>query len=301
MRTMAHRWKERPIEVLLLACALVSVLITAGVIYILAVDSFDFFRQVSPFRFLFGRTWEPQLSQQFGVLPLLCGTLLVAVGALIIAVPVGLASAIFLSEYAPRWVRQIFKPILEILAGVPTIVFGYFALTFITPYILKSDLVKSILGPVALFNALSGAIVVGIMIIPTISSLCDDAFRAVPRTLREAGYALSATRLEVSARIVLPASMSGVAAALLLALGRAIGETMAVALATGMQPNLTLDPRQQVQTMTSYIVEISTGDAPVGTIEYKTIFAVGITLFLITLATNLIAQRFLGRFREAYE
>jgi phosphate transport system permease protein len=190
----------------------------------------------------------------------------------------------------------VLKPILEVLAGIPTVVYGYFAITFITPHLLRP-----LFPQVEVFNAASAAIVVGVMIIPTISSLCDDAFRAVPRSLREAGYALSATRLEVSTRIVLPAAMSGVVAAVLLALARAVGETMAVTLAAGMTPNLTLNPLVSVQTLTAYMVQVSQGDTPAGTIEYQTIFAVGITLFLITLIINLVAQRVLARFREAYE
>jgi phosphate transport system permease protein len=210
--------------------------------------------------------------------------------------PIGLASALILSEYAPSWLRQVGKPVLEILAGIPSVVYGYFALTFLTPNLLQRFFPQT-----EVFNAASASLAVGIMIIPTICSLCDDAFRAVPRSLREAAYALSATRLEVALRVVLPAAASGVTAAVLLALARAIGETMAVALAAGMTPNLTLNPLESVQTMTGYIVQVSLGDTPAGTIEYRTIFAVGMTLFLITLAVNLVAQRVMRRFREVYE
>jgi len=291
------RWKEGAIHTWLLGCALVSILTTGGIIWILTTESLVFFKHVSPIAFLTGTRWAPLLEpRSFGVLPLIGGTFLVAAGALVVAVPVGLAAAIYLSEYAPRSVRQIAKPVLEVLAGIPTVVYGYFALTFITPHVLKP-----LFPDAEVFNAASAAIVVGVMIIPTICSLCDDAFRAVPRSLREAAYALSATRLEVSTRVVLPAALSGVMAAVLLALARAIGETMAVTLAAGMTPNLTLNPFRSIQTMTAYIVQVSLGDTPAGTIEYQTIFAVGMTLFLITLSINLIAQRVLARFRETYE
>lgn len=292
-----RRWKERSIQLFLLACALISIATTAGIIYVLAAESARFFAHVSPLQFFFGTRWAPLLEPRgFGVLPLIGGTFLVAGGALIVALPVGLASAIYLSEYAPARTRQILKPVLEILAGIPTVVYGYFAITFITPYALRP-----LIPSVEVFNAASAAIVVGVMIIPTISSLCDDAFRAVPRSLREAGYALSATKLEVSTRIVFPAAMSGVVAAVLLGLARAVGETMAVTLAAGMTPNLTLNPFKSVQTLTAYMVQVSQGDTPAGTIEYQTIFAVGITLFLITLVINLVAIRVLARFREVYE
>jgi phosphate transport system permease protein len=289
--------KERAIHALLLVCALVSILTTGGIIWVLASESLPFFRQVSPFAFLAGTRWAPLLEpRSFGVLPLIAGTFLVAAGALLLALPVGLAAAVYLSEYAPPAVRGILKPVLEVLAGVPTVVYGYFALTFVTPHVLKP-----LLPGAEVFNAASAAIVVGVMIIPTISSLCDDAFRAVPRTLREAAFALSATRLEVSTRVVLPAALSGVIASVLLALARAIGETMAVTLAAGATPNLTLNPLESVQTLTAYIVQVSLGDTPAGTVEYHTLFAVGLVLFVITLTINVAAQRIFGRFREAYE
>ncbi|MBI4716672.1 MAG: phosphate ABC transporter permease subunit PstC [Planctomycetes bacterium] len=297
MPSAAVRASEKAIHVGVFFCAMVSVLTTAGIVLVLVVESFAFFRTVSPWEFLTGTRWSPQLEpRSFGVLPLLCGTMLVAGGALVFAVPLGLASAIYLSEYARPRVRAVLKPVLEILAGVPSVVYGFFALTFITPYVLRP-----LLPSVEVFNAASAALVVGVMIIPTISSLCDDAFRAVPRSLREAGYALSATKLEVSTRIVFPAAMSGVMAAVLLALARAIGETMAVALAAGMTPKLTFNPLESVHTMTGYIVQVSLGDTPAGSIEYQTIFAVGMALFIITLSINMIAQRVLRRFREVYE
>ncbi|MBN2445323.1 MAG: phosphate ABC transporter permease subunit PstC [Phycisphaerae bacterium] len=297
MPGMFRKAKESTIHLLLLLCALISIVTTAGIIWVLFSRSAGFFAEVSLADFFLGTRWTPLLEpRHFGVLPLVNGTVLVAAGALLIAVPVGLATAIFLSEYAPPWFRQIAKPVLEVLAGVPTIVYGFFALTFVTPQVLQR-----IWPQTEIFNAASASIVVGIMIIPTICSLCDDALRAVPRSLREAGYALSATKLEVSTRIVLPGALSGVVAAVLLALARAIGETMAVTLAAGMTPRMMLNPLQSIQAMTGYIVQVSLGDTPAGTIEYKTIFAVGATLFLITLGINLIAQRVLSRFREAYE
>ncbi len=281
----------------LAVCALLSIAVTAGIIWVLVSEATTFFAEVPILKFLLGTVWTPLLEpRHFGVLPLVCGTMLVAVGALLLATPIGLCAAIYLSEYAPGWVRQIAKPILELLAGVPTVVFGYFALTFVTPY-----LIRPLFPSAGFFNAAAGIIVVAIMIIPTICSLCEDALRAVPKTLREAGYALSATKLEVSLRIVLPAALSGVVASCLLALARAIGETMAVTLAAGMTPKMTLNPLESVQTMTSYIVQIAKGDAPLGSLEYRSIFAVGLGLFAITLCVNMLAQRILGRFREAYE
>lgn len=297
---MTRSWiktRERFIHVALFLCASVSIVTTLGIVFVLFEESLRFFAKVSPSDFLTGTRWTPLLEpRSYGVIPLLCGTFLVAGGALLVAIPVGLASAIFLSEYATPRVRSVLKPILEILAGIPTVVYGFFALTFITPHILRPLFPQS-----DIFNAASAALVMGVMIIPTISSLCDDAFRAVPRNLREAGYAVSATRLEVSTRIVLPAAMSGVVAAILLALARAIGETMIVAIAAGMTPKLSLNPLESCQTLTSYMVQVMLGDTPAGTLEYYTIFAVGLTLFLITLSINLIAVRVLRRFREVYE
>ncbi len=290
-------FKEKAIQGALFCCALLSVVTTAGIIGVLVIQCLGFFEEVSVFSFLFGTRWAPMLEpRSFGVLALVCGTFLVAGGALLVAVPIGLASAIFLSEYAPPWLRNMLKPTLEVLAGIPTVVYGFFALFFITPYVLRP-----LLPNVDVFNAASAAVVVGVMIVPTIASLCDDAFRAVPTTLRQAAYALSATRFEVSTRVVLPSALSGVLAAILLAFARAIGETMAVTLAAGMTPKLTLNPLHSIQTMTSYIVQVSLGDSPAGTVEYHTIFAVGLLLFSITLTINVVAQRVLERFRETYE
>lgn len=297
MPTRVQKTRETAITTALFACALISVVTTFGIILVLSTETVQFFKHVSIVEYLTGTNWAPLLEpRHYGVLPLIAGTALVAGGALLIALPVGLATAIFLSEYAPPWFRQVAKPMLEILAGIPTVVYGYFALRFLTPYVLQT-----LIPSTEVYNAASAAIVVGVMIVPTIASLCDDAFRAVPRTLREAAYALSATRLEVSTRVVLPSAISGVVAATLLGLGRAIGETMAVSLAAGMTPKLTINPFESIQTMTSYIVQVSLGDTPAGTVEYQTIFAVGLTLFAMTLLVNIIAQMFVRRYREAYE
>lgn len=297
MTTRFLRIRENGVRVVLFACALLSVVTTACIIWVLASESVKFFTHVSPLEFLFGTRWAPMLEpKSFGVLPLLGGTFLVAGGALVLAVPVGLAAAIFLGEYAPPGLRSVLKPILEVLAGIPTVVYGFFALMFVTPYIIKP-----LFPGTDVFNAASAAVVVGVMIIPTVASLCDDAFRAVPQTLREAAYALSATRLEVSTRVVLPSAMSGVVAAVLLAFARAIGETMAVTLAAGATPNLTLNPLRSIQTLTSFIVQVSQGDTPAGSLEFQTLFACALLLFVITLLFNLVSQRILRRFREAYE
>ncbi len=297
MLSKLSSFKERIIHVLLFACAAVSIATTVGIIFVLGRESIAFFTHVSPIEFLTGTEWAPTFEPaRFGILPLVCGTMLIAAGALVVALPIGLGSAIFMSEYAPASVRSVLKPTLEILAGVPSVVYGYFALMFVTPYVLRP-----LFPQTEVFNAASAAIVVGVMIIPTISSLCDDALRAVPRHLREAAYALSATKLEVSTRVVLPAALSGVMAAVLLAFARAVGETMAVAIAAGMTSNLTLDPLQRTQTLTGFMVQISQGDTPAGSVAFQTIFAVGATLFLITLSINLIAYKVLQRFKEVYE
>jgi phosphate transport system permease protein len=235
------------------------------------------------------------VPKHFGILPLLCGTALVAIGAALVAVPVGIATAIYLSEYAPSALRSILKPILELLAGIPTIVYGYFALTFVTPLLMR------LIPSTQIFNAASAAIVVGVMVLPMIASLSDDALRSVPKSLRYAAFAVGATRFEVAGRVVLPAAFSGVMASVVLAISRAIGETMIVALAAGSTPRLTINPLESIQTMTGYIVQVSLGDTPAGTIEYHSIFAVGLMLFFMTFVMNLIAQSILGRFRESYE
>jgi phosphate transport system permease protein len=292
----ARRVREGAIRAILLTCGALSILTTVGIVVVLVVESVGFFTEVSIREFLTGTTWTPLFRpQQFGVLPLVAGSVLVAVGASIIALPVGTASAIYLAEYAPERARRVLKPVLEILAGIPTVVYGYFALTFITP------IIRGIFPETGVFNAASAAIVVGIMIIPMVASLSEDAIRAVPLQLREAAYGLGATRFEVVTRVVVPASLSGILASFILAISRAIGETMAVTLAAGATPKMTLNPLESIQTMTAYIVQVSLGDTPFGTIEYKTIFAVALLLFVITLGMNVLSNVVLARYREVYE
>ncbi|HEY8484143.1 MAG TPA: phosphate ABC transporter permease subunit PstC [Longimicrobiales bacterium] len=294
--TSRRRLQERLIGGLLFLCGAASIFTTLGIVAVLLTEAVGFFTEVSPIEFLTGTEWTPLfVPRHFGILPLLCGSLLVAGGAALVALPVGLASAIYLSEYAPDRVRRVLKPALEVLAGIPTVVYGYFALTFITP------LLKQIWPQTDVFNAASASIVVGIMIIPMVSSLSEDAMSAVPRSLREGAYALGATRFEVATRTVVPAALSGILASFILALSRAIGETMIVTIAAGATPKLTLNPLESVQTMTAYIAQVSLGETPFGTLEYKTIFAVGLALFAITLLMNLVSLAILRRFREVYE
>ena len=292
----SRRVIEFIIERTLFLCAAGSILITAGIILVLLWETLAFLREVPITQFLFGTVWTPLFyDKQFGVLPLVSGTLLASAIAMIVALPAGLMIAIYLSEYAPATVRRVVRPILEILAGVPTVVYGYFALLFVTP------LLQSIVPGLAGFNALSPGIVMGIMILPLVSSLSEDALRSVPVGLREGAYALGATRMETSLRVVVPAAFSGISAATVLAMSRAIGETMIVAIAAGQQPRLTLDPRVPVETMTAYIVQVSLGDTPSGTLEYRTIFAVGMLLFASTFVLNLISNWLRERFREEYQ
>ncbi len=294
--TRKYRTQEELIRFALFLCAFLSVLTTLSIIAILAWEAYSFFREVGVFDFLSGTRWTPLLEpRSFGVLPLVAGTFQIVVGASLIAIPVGLASAIYLAEFASAEVRRVLKPVLEILAGIPTVVYGYFALTFVTP------LIAAVFPSTQIFNAASASIVVGIMVLPMTASLCDDALRAVPESLRQGAFALGATQFEVTLRVVLPAALSGVMASFVLAASRAIGETMAVTLAAGATPKMTLDPLQSIQTMTAYIVQVSLGDTPVGTVEYQTIFAVAALLFAITLGMNIIAHRVLARFREVYE
>lgn len=291
-----RRVQEMLISGTLFLASAISVLTTIGIIAVLLYESAGFFDDVSFIEFLTGTRWAPLfVPQSFGVLPLLAGSFLVAAGAAVVALPIGLASAIYLSEYAPARARAILKPALEVLAGVPTVVYGFFALTFVTP------ILQAIWPGTQIFNALSASIVVGIMIIPLVASLSEDAMNAVPGSLREGAYALGATKLEVSVRTVLPAALSGIVASFILAISRAIGETMIVAIAAGATPNLTLNPLVSVQTMTAYIVQVSMGEVSFGTVEYQTIFAVGLTLFAITLLMNIISIFVLRRFREVYE
>ncbi len=290
------RWTEAGIKASFMLCALLSVATTIAIISVLLWEGLAFFRQVPLLDFLLGSRWSPLLHpRSFGVLPLVCGTFLIVAGSALVAIPIGLASAIYLSEYASPRMRSIIKPVLEILAGIPTVVYGYFALTFITP------LLKTIFPKIQVFNAASASIVVGVMILPMVASLCDDALRAVPDSLRQGAYALAGTQLEVTGRVVLPAALSGVVASFVLALSRAIGETMAVTLAAGATPRITANPLMSIQTMTAYIVQVSLGDTPAGTIEYQTIFAVAALLFAITLSMNILAHHILRRFHEVYE
>jgi phosphate transport system permease protein len=286
---------EFVIERGLFFCALLSVGTTIGIIAVLAVETAAFLREVPILEFLFGTEWTPLFSSpSFGVLPLVAGTTLVSLIAMLVALPMGLLSAIYLSEYANSRVRRIVKPVLELLAGIPTVVYGYFALLFVTP------LLQEFIPTLTPFNALSPGIVMGIMILPLVSSLSEDAMRAVPNGLREGSYALGATRMQTSLRVVVPAAFSGITAAFILAVSRAVGETMIVAIAAGQQPRLTWNPLVQVETMTAYIVQVSLGDTPQGTLEYRTIFAVGMLLFLSTFGLNLVSAWLRQRFREEY-
>jgi phosphate transport system permease protein len=295
-----NAWKrkflERGIAVLLFLSSFLSILITIGIVAVLLFEALTFFADVSFWKFITGTRWTPLFSsKQFGVLALVAGTTLTAVLAMVVALPLGLMSAIYLSEYAPDKFRRVVKPVLEVLAGIPTVVYGYFALLFVTP------ILRGISGDIAVFNALSASIVMGIMILPMVSSLSEDAMRSVPRTLREGAYALGSTKLEVSTLVVVPAALSGIMSAFILAVSRAIGETMIVTIAAGQNPSFTLNPFVPIETMTAYIVQVSQGDAPVGSIEFKTIFAVALLLFAITLVMNLLSQYVVSRFREEYE
>jgi phosphate transport system permease protein len=283
---------ERLIEVALLACGVLSVLTTLGIVGVLAWEAVAFFREVGLGAFLFDTEWTPLFAnKRFGIWPLVSGTLLTSLVAIAVALPLGLLSAVYLSEFASGPVRRLLKPMLEVLAGVPTIVYGYFALAVVTPMLQR--FVPELSG----FNALGPGLVMGIMILPLVSSLSEDALFAVPQGLREGAYALGADKLPTIARVVLPAASSGIVASLILAVSRAIGETMIVAIAAGQQARLTFDPRVPIETMTAYIVQISMGDTPAGTLEYRTIFAVGSALFLMTFAMNFGSQRVLRRSR----
>jgi phosphate transport system permease protein len=287
---------ERIIEACLLVAALSSVTITASIIAVLAVETWQFFQEIPVVDFLTGREWTPLFSQkQFGVLPLFAGTALTSLIAMLVAAPFGLMSAIYLSEYAGERLRSVVKPVLEILAAVPTVVYGYFALQLVTPWLQR--LIPSLSG----FNALSPGLVMGIMILPIVSSLSEDALRAVPNSLREGAYALGARRWQMVFSVALPAAFSGVMSAFLLGIARAVGETMIVAIAAGLQPRFTFNPLVPIETVTAYIVQVSLGDTPAGSLEYKTIFAVGMTLFVATFALNVIGSWLRHRFQEVYE
>jgi phosphate transport system permease protein len=290
------RWGEQVVRLVLFLAAAVSVLTTVGIVLALIRPAIDFFRVVSPVDFFTGTSWSPLfLEAEFGVVPLVVGTFVISFWSALVAFPLGLGVAIYLSEYAPPRVAGALKPILEILAAIPTVVLGYFALTFVTP------LLRDVGLQVEIFNALSASLVLGVMLIPTVASLSEDAMAAVPNDLRDGGYALGADKLQVSTRIVVPAAISGIVAAFVLAFSRAVGETMIVLIAAGQLAQIAFDPRETIETMTAFIGATGNGDVPTGSIEYKTIFAVGLTLFVITLAMNLVSIRLVRKYREIYE
>jgi phosphate transport system permease protein len=290
------RYGESLIRLSLMACAAVSVLTTIGILFALLEPTIEFFGEVSPGEFFTGTDWSPLFSpSSFGVIPLLVGTLSTTLWACVVALPFGLGAAIYMSEYARPRTRRWLKPSLEVLAGIPTVVYGYFALTFVTP------LLQDIGLPVEVFNALAAGLVMGVMVLPTVASLSDDAMTAVPMALREGAYGLGASKLQVSTRVVVPAALSGIVASFVLGISRAVGETMIVLIAAGAQPTVTFNPYEAVQTMAAYIAATGIGDVPTGSIEYKTIFAVGATLFAATLIMNMISIRLVRRYREVYE
>lgn len=296
LRAERRRIGEDVVKGVLALCALVSVATTVGIVIALFVPAIEFFRQISIVDFLTGRDWSPLFEPaHFGVLPLIAGTLLVTAIASLVAMPLGLGAAVYMSEYASPRARGIIKPAFELLAGIPTIVFGYFALTFVTP------LLRDIGVPVDIFNTLSAGLVMGVMLLPTVASLSEDAMGAVPRDLRYGAYALGSTKVQVATRIVVPAAVSGIVASFVLAISRAVGETMIVLVAMGQQPNLTFDPREAAETMTAFIAATGAGDVPTGSTEYKTIFAVGALLFVMTLVMNVFAIRLVRKYREVYE
>jgi phosphate transport system permease protein len=296
LRATRRRWGEDVVKVVLALCALISILTTVGIVISLFLPAIEFFSEISLWGFLTGTNWAPLFEpSSFGVLPLVAGTVIVSLFAALVALPFGLGSAIYLSEYARARERKILKPTLEVLAGIPTVVYGYFALTAISPILQNLGLQEGV------FSALAAALVMGVMLIPTVASLSEDAMSAVPRDLRDGAYALGSNRMQVSLRVVVPAAISGIIASFVLAISRAVGETMIVLIAAGGQPNWTFDPREAVQTMTAFIAATGQGDVPTGSIEYKTIFAVGATLFVMTLVMNLFSIRLVRKFREVYE
>lgn len=294
----SRKGSETLIQVVLFACGALSVLTTIGIVIILLEQAVEFFADVSIFDFLFGTKWTPLFKGQesYGVLPLVSATVAMSFFAMLIAIPFGLMAAIYLSEYASPTARAILKPFLELLAGVPTIVYGYFALTFITP-----DVLKKLFDQTRPYNVLAASIAVGVMVLPLVASLSEDALQAVPRSLREGAYGVGATKLEVSTRVVLPAALSGVVAAVILAVSRAIGETMIVAIGMGSQAQFAKDPLDGAQAMTAYIVQVFSGDVTAGSVVYKSLFAVGLLLFLLTLCMNVVSQWFVRKFREEYQ
>lgn len=295
------RTGERVIVGGLFACAALSVAVTVGIVAVLVVDAVAFFRESSLVEFLTGTVWAPGQGSgeggQYGVLPLINGTLMIGVGATVVGLPLGVLTAIYLSEYASPRIRGLLKPTLEILAGIPTVIVGYFALQFVTP-----SLLRPLFGDdrVFIFNAAAGSIAVGLMILPIIASISEDAMRSVPASLREAAYGLGSTKRQVSLRVVVPAALSGIAASVILAFSRAVGETMAVTIAAGNSPKMTLDFFTSIQTLTASIAQTVSGEASAGTVRYNALFALGLTLFVITLAMNLISARIVRRFRQVY-
>jgi len=291
-----RKLKEKIIEKALLVSALITILTTVGIIWVLLSESFSFFKTVSVFDFLTDTKWTPLYADKhFGILPLITGTLLTTLIAVAVALPTGLTIAVYLNEYAPKYFGKSIKPLLEILAAVPTVVYGYFALVVVTPFLQR--LIPVMSG----FNALSPGIVMGIMIIPFVSSLSEDALRAVPNSLREAAYGMGSTRFQTSFRVLVPAASSGIVSSVILALSRAIGETMIVAIAAGQQPRFTVNPLVPIETITTYIVQVSSGDVPNNSIEFKTIFAAGFSLFILTFVLNNISFWINKRFRQQYE
>ncbi len=302
LEATSHRYGEKVIYGLLAACAVLSIVTTAAIVVSLVVPSIEFFGDVPIGDFLFGTDWGPTFEPaSFGVLPIVVGTLSVTFWAMLFAVPIGLGSAIYLSEYAGRRTRKIVKPVLEVLAGVPTIAFGFFALHFITPTIQDIWPGHFLGGPPLIFSALAGGLAIGLMIVPIIASISEDAMSAVPRGLREGAYALGATRSRVATRVVFPAALSGIVASIILAVSRAVGETMIVLIAAGNTPNLTFSPVQSIQAMTAFIGTTATGDIPTGSTIYKTVFAVALLLFVATFAMNMLSTRLVRRYREVYE
>lgn len=296
LRAEGRRWGEDVVKGILALCALVSVATTVGIVVALLEPSIEFFREISIVDFFSGERWAPLFNPpSFGVQPLLVGTLMVTAWACVLCLPLGLGAAVYLSEYARPRIRRTLKPALEVLAGIPTVVFGFFALTFFTP--LLNDLGLE----VGVFNILAAGLVMGVMLIPTVASISEDAMSAVPQELRDGAYGLGASRLQVSTRIVIPAAISGIVASYVLAVSRAVGETMIVLIAAGGLAQITYDPREPAQTMTAFIGATGLGDVPTGSVEYKTIFAVGLTLFVITFAMNMISIRLVRKYREIYE
>ena len=291
------RYGEKAIFALLAGCAILSVVTTTAIVIALIGPTVGFFGDVSITKFLFGTEWSPQFEPpSFGVLPLVVGTFSVTLWGMLFAIPVGLGAAIYLSEYANPRVRKVVKPTLEILAGIPTVAIGFFAVTFITP-----EIIQKLATSAPIFLVLSAGIGIALMTVPIIASISEDAMRAVPGGLREGAYAMGATKMRVATRVVFPAALSGIVASIMLAISRAVGETMIVVLAAGNTPNLSFDPLQSIQAMTAYIATTATGEVAQGTVEYDTIFAVGALLFVITLAMNIVAIRLVRRFREVYE